>query len=50
MQLVTPNGATEDILLDVHTSHYLQELKTSKMKVAEVGFTNGNSVSVLVYV
>lgn len=35
-QLVTSNEATVDILLDVHTSQYLQEIKTSKMKVAEV--------------
>lgn len=36
MQLVTPNEATVDTLLDVHTPQYLQEIKTSKMKVAEV--------------
>ena len=42
MQLVTSNEATVDILLDVHTSQYLQEIKTSKMKVAEVGLTSGN--------
>lgn len=42
MQLVTSNEATVDILLDVHTSQYLQEIKTSKMKVAEVSCTNSN--------
>ena len=42
MQLVTSNEATVDTLLDVHTPEYLQEIKTSKMKVAEVGCTSGN--------
>ncbi|KAL3145744.1 hypothetical protein ABBQ38_015125 [Trebouxia sp. C0009 RCD-2024] len=34
-QLVTPSAATEEVLLDVHTSEYLQQLKTSRT-VAEV--------------
>ena len=36
LQLVTPNEATEEVLLDVHTLNYLQQLKTSKTKIAQV--------------
>ena len=36
MQLVTPNEATQEVLLDVHTPEYLHEIKSSKTKVAQV--------------
>lgn len=36
LQLVTPKEATDEVLLDVHTPEYLQQLKTSKTKIAQV--------------
>lgn len=36
LQLVTPNEATYEVLLDVHTPEYLQQLKTSKITIAQV--------------
>ena len=50
MQLVTSHEATEGILLDVHSPQYLLEIKTSKMKVAEVSCTNSNLLCLLVIV
>ncbi len=36
---MVPNEVTEEMLLDVHTPEYLRQIKTSKMKVAEVKST-----------
>lgn len=36
LQLVAPKEVTEDVLLDVHTPEYLQQLKKSKTKIAQV--------------
>ena len=45
LQLVTPNEATEEVLLDVHTAEYLQQLKTSKTTVAQVGLLTSATCS-----